>query len=119
MSKLSKNTKIAIGAGVAAVVGGLAYLLFSSDSPISGGSAIYTDEQLLLVARELKKELFPAWHLAFDMARKLKMMIAAQTRTDPNNLPPQHQQLIFQKAVAESKFPFLERFLTCSRPSLR
>jgi gas vesicle protein len=115
MSKLSKNTKIAIGAGVFAAVGGLAYLLLNP----STGSNTYTDEQLLVVARELKKELFPAWHLAFDMARKLKMMIAAQTRQDPNRLAPQHQQLIFQKAVAESKFPILEQFLTCSRPSLR
>lgn len=101
MSKLSKNAKIAIGASVATVIGGLAYFMLSSGS--TSGKAVYTDEQLLAVAKELKKELFPAWHLAFDMARKLKMMLAAQTGSNPQNLPPQYQQLIFQKAVAESK----------------
>lgn len=102
MSKLSKNTKFAIGAGAAALIGGLAFFLLAPGG--SGGSAKYSDEQLIAVALELKKELFPAWHLAFDMARKLKMMIAAQTQTNPANLPPQYQQMIFQKAVAESKF---------------
>lgn len=99
MSKLSKTSKIAIGAGAAALIGGICFFLLSG----SGGSAVYTDEQLLAVAKELKKELFPAWHLSFDMARKLKMMISSQMRCDPNNLPPQYQQLIFQKSVAESK----------------
>lgn len=113
MSKLSKNAKIAIGAGVgvAALLAGMGYFLLTGDSapePVSGarkstGKASYSDEQLIAVAKELKKELFPAWHLAFDMARKLKMMIAAQTQSNPNNLPQQYQQLIFQKAVAESK----------------
>lgn len=103
-SKLSKNTKIAIGAGAIAVGGLLAWYLLSSGGIKGGSSAQYSDEQLILVAKELKRELFPAWHLAFDMARKLRMMIAAQMQTNPNNLPPQYQDMIFQKAVAESKF---------------
>ena len=96
MSKLSKSSKIAIGAGAIAVIGAACFFLFS-------GSAEYSDEQLLAVAKELKRELFPAWHLSFDMARKLKGMISSQMKCDPNNLPPQYQQLIFQKSVAESK----------------
>ena len=87
MSNLSKSTKISIGAGAAVLVGGLTWYLLSGGSK---GKASYSDEELLAVANELKKELFPAWHLAFDMARKLKMMIAAQTQTNPNNLPPQY-----------------------------
>jgi hypothetical protein len=110
MSKLSKNAKLAMGAGALAVLGGLAYFLLTGESApatatggAKGGKATYTDEQLLAVAKELKRDLFPAWHLAFDMARKLKMMIAAQTQSNPNQLPQQYQQIIFQKAVAESK----------------
>jgi len=101
-SKMSKNTKIAIGAGAIAVGGLLAWYFLSSGGASKGSSTKYSDEQLLLVAKELKRELFPAWHMAFDMARKLRMMIAAQMQTNPNNLPPQYQDLIFQKAVAES-----------------
>lgn len=76
-SKLSKNTKIAIGAGAVAVGGLLAWYLLTSGSKLGSSGAQYTDEQLILVAKELKRELFPAWHMAFDMARKLRMMIAA------------------------------------------
>lgn len=104
MTKLSKESKIAIGVGAAALIGGIAWYLLSSGGS-SSGKAIYSDEQLLAVAKELKKELFPAWHLAFDMARKLKMMIAAQTQSNPANLPPQYVEMIFQKAVAESNYP--------------
>ena len=107
MSKLSKNSKIAVAAGAAAVLGGLAYLFFSGSNTV-GGSAIYTDEQLVAVAKEMKRDLFPAYHLVFDMARKMKMMIAAQTRSDPNNLPPQYQQMIFEKAVAQSKYYYFK-----------
>ena len=105
-SKLSKNAKIAIGAGAIAVGGLLTWYLLSSSGIKAGSSSKYTDEQLILVAKELKRELFPAWHMAFDMARKLRMMIAAQLQANPNNLPPQYQELIFQKAVAESKNNF-------------
>lgn len=100
--KLSKNAKIAIGAGAIAAGGLLAWYFLSSGK--KGSSNSYTDEQLIRVAKELKRELFPAWHIVFDMSRKLRMMIAAQMQTNPNNLPPQYQELIFQKAVAESKF---------------
>jgi hypothetical protein len=97
--KLSKNAKIAIGAGAIAAGGLLAWYFLSANK---GPSKSYTDEQLIRVARELKRELFPAWHIVFDMSRKLRMMIAAQLQTNPNNLPPQYQDIIFQKAVAES-----------------
>lgn len=111
-SKLSKNAKIAIGAGALAIGGLLAwYFLTSGRSEDrssgrtvsrSSGTSKYSDEQLILVAKELKRELFPAWHLAFDMSRKLRMMIAQQLQMNPNNLPPQYQEMVFQKAVAES-----------------
>lgn len=74
----------------------MAYFLTNFWGTSSRGSAIYTDEQLLKIAKELKKELFPAYFSVYDIAKKMKMAIALQNRMDPNNLPPQIQEMIFQ-----------------------
>lgn len=105
--KRQNNLKyLALGVGATALVGGLAYYFFANQTETISGGDLYSDEQMIKVAKIFKKEFFPAYEIAAGMSRQMLAMFAMQTGRNPNQLPKEIKEQIFEQAIGQSKLSF-------------
>jgi len=107
IAQKSKTTMAILALGGAAVLGGALYWLLSDSDEetalLNAPGNLMDANEVLSIAKRLNKELFPAYDCVCQMARQMIMMMCVQGGMNPNQIPPQLKQQIFEECVSRSK----------------
>lgn len=93
-----------LGLSAAALVGGVAFYLTQTSAPQFAAGELYSDEQMIKVAKIFQKEFFPAYEIAASMSRQMLAMIAMQSGRSPAQLPQGAKDQIREQAISQSTF---------------